>query len=408
MDIPEDFRCPISMELMKDPVTISTGVTYDRKNIHKWFHTYKKTTCPATMQELEVFDMTPNHTLKNLMFSWFVDRRKPCYIVPVSTKHDELVSILAAIESTPFKVSCLRKLRDILETSDEYFKEDFKASGGVESMVKIITQISAKSWDFAAFRACEEAVGVLNQFPFSEDDERILRVLMRPECMKSMAVMLRRGGSEARFCTISVFRKISRSDQRWNVDVAEGNGIDFFKTLLEILSDESCTTKASSCSLQVLVGILDSSKKSRLKSIEAGGICTLVELLPESKRWRCEKMMHLIKLMCGCAEGRLALVEHGMGIAAVSKKLMDESNLVTKIGVKIFWLILNSHASERVLEEMLVCGAVGRLVSLLHVDGGGGVGGQTTERVVKILKLHGGRWRRHPCFPSEFKNYMGS
>ncbi|KZV57965.1 hypothetical protein F511_12121 [Dorcoceras hygrometricum] len=405
MDVPEDFRCPISMEIMKDPVTISTGVTYERRHIEKWFYMYKKKTCPATMQVVEVFGMTPNFTLKNLIHSWCIskDYQKPCFNAPVSAKHEELVSILVTIGSTAFKVSCLRKLGDILEMSDE-FMEDFKASGGVEALVKIITQILAECSDFAAFRACEEALGVLNQVPFSEEDESILHVLTRPECMDSMAIMLQRGSSEARFSAISVFQKISRSDYQWNICVAEENGIDFFKTLLDILSDENCT-KASSCSLQVLVDILDSSKKSRLKSIEAGAICTLVELLPDSNRWKCEKIMYLIKLMCESAEGRLALVEHGMGIASVSRKLMNVSNLVTKTGLKIFLLILNFHASDRVLEEMLVCGAVGRLVSLLHVNAG--VGGQTKERVLRILKLHGGRWRRYPCFPSEFKNLLG-
>ncbi|CAJ2645268.1 unnamed protein product [Trifolium pratense] len=28
--IPDDFRCPISLELMKDPVIVSTGQTYER------------------------------------------------------------------------------------------------------------------------------------------------------------------------------------------------------------------------------------------------------------------------------------------------------------------------------------------------------------------------------------------
>ncbi|KAM1232407.1 hypothetical protein ACFX13_042966 [Malus domestica] len=46
---PYHFKCPISMELMKDHVTISTGVTYERNNIEKWFFSYKKKTCHAAM-----------------------------------------------------------------------------------------------------------------------------------------------------------------------------------------------------------------------------------------------------------------------------------------------------------------------------------------------------------------------
>lgn len=35
-DIPEDFLCPISLEIMKDPVIAADGHTYDRENITKW------------------------------------------------------------------------------------------------------------------------------------------------------------------------------------------------------------------------------------------------------------------------------------------------------------------------------------------------------------------------------------
>ncbi|RHN81434.1 putative aminoacyltransferase, E1 ubiquitin-activating enzyme [Medicago truncatula] len=33
--IPEDFRCPISLELREDPVIVSTGQTYERSCIQK-------------------------------------------------------------------------------------------------------------------------------------------------------------------------------------------------------------------------------------------------------------------------------------------------------------------------------------------------------------------------------------
>ncbi|KAI3449003.1 hypothetical protein Pfo_005668 [Paulownia fortunei] len=406
MDFPQDFRCPISMELMKDPVTISTGVTYERKNIEKWFHIYKKKTCPATMQSIESLEMTPNHTLKRLIVAWLnsqADHRPSTSGPPPSAKHDELATILDTMDSTPFKASSLRKLRSIVETGDE-MKEDFKRSGGVEVLVRIIVQVLSENYDFVTVRACEEALGVLHQLPFSDEDETIIQLLMKPDCMKSMAIMLQRGSSEARFCTISTFQKMAKADYQWNY-VAQDQGIDFFKSLLETVSDEICT-KASSSALQLLIQILDASKKSRLKAIEAGAICTLIELLPDSNRSRCEKIMQLIKLLCECADGRLAFIEHGLGIAAVSKKMLNVSNGATKIGVKILWLISSFHPTERVLEEMLVCGAVTKLAALLHIGGGGG---QTTtkDRVVKILKLHGGTWRRYPCFPCGLKNYLG-
>ncbi|KAL0425491.1 UNVERIFIED_CONTAM: E3 ubiquitin-protein ligase PUB23 [Sesamum radiatum] len=404
LDFPQDFRCPISMELMRDPVTISTGVTYERRNIERWFHTYKKRTCPATMQSIESLEMTPNHTLKRLIVGWLDSQADQYLSAPArrqSAKHDELAAVLATIDSSPFKVSSLRKLRSILEMGDEV-KEDFKRLGGVEVLVRIIVQILVENSDFVTFRACEEALGVLHQVPVSDEDEQILQLLMKPDCMRSMGIMLQRGSLEARFCTISTFQKMAKADYHWNY-VAQDQGIDFFKSLLEIVSDEICT-KASSSALKLLIEILEASKKSRLKAIEAGGVCTLVELLPDSNRSKTEKILKLIKLLCECAEGRLAFTEHGLGISAVAKKMLNVSPGATKIGVKILWLISSFHATEKVLEEMLVSGAVKKLVALLNIASGQS---STKDRVVKILKFHGRAWRRYPCFPTDVKAYLG-
>lgn len=388
---------------MKDPVTVATGVSYDRKNIERWFLTYKKSTCPATMQWIDTLEMTPNHTLKRLIAAWRDGERSrsPPPPPPPSPKHDELAAALGEIDSTPFKVSCLRRLRSMVEIGDEV-REDFKRLGGIEVLVRIVEQVLGENSDFAAFRACEEAVAVLHRIPVSDDEEQIVQLLMSPNCMKSMAIVLQRGSAEARFGAISTFEKLATADYQWNF-AAQDQGVDFFKSLLEIASDEICS-KASSCALKLLIQIMEASRKSRLKAIEAGAICTAVELLPESSRSKCEKIMQLIKVLCECAEGRLAFTEHGLGIAAVAKKMLNVSSGATKIGVKIMWLVASFHATEKVLEEMLVSGAVKRLVALLHV---GGSQSTTKERAMKILKLHGREWRRYPCFPTDVRDYLG-
>ncbi|KAI5407041.1 hypothetical protein KIW84_053340 [Lathyrus oleraceus] len=45
--VPDDYRCPISLELMTDPVTVSTGQTYNRASIQQWFKA-GNITCPKT------------------------------------------------------------------------------------------------------------------------------------------------------------------------------------------------------------------------------------------------------------------------------------------------------------------------------------------------------------------------
>ncbi|CAH9077185.1 unnamed protein product [Cuscuta europaea] len=67
--IPDDFRCPISLELMNDPVIVSTGQTYERSCIQKWLDAGHKT-CPKTQQTLLHTALTPNYVLKSLIAMW--------------------------------------------------------------------------------------------------------------------------------------------------------------------------------------------------------------------------------------------------------------------------------------------------------------------------------------------------
>ncbi|KAJ1403119.1 Zinc finger, RING/FYVE/PHD-type [Sesbania bispinosa] len=67
--IPDDFRCPISLELMKDPVIVSTGQTYERSCIQKWLDAGHRT-CPKTQQTLLHTALTPNYVLKSLIALW--------------------------------------------------------------------------------------------------------------------------------------------------------------------------------------------------------------------------------------------------------------------------------------------------------------------------------------------------
>lgn len=67
--IPKDFCCPISLDLMKDPVIISTGQTYDRSSISRWIDE-GHCTCPKTGQMLAHTRLVPNRALRNLIMQW--------------------------------------------------------------------------------------------------------------------------------------------------------------------------------------------------------------------------------------------------------------------------------------------------------------------------------------------------
>ncbi|KAJ8475576.1 hypothetical protein OPV22_019303 [Ensete ventricosum] len=66
---PEEFICPISLQLMFDPVIISSGQTYERFCIEKWFND-GHSTCPKTQQQLSHLCLTPNYCVKGLIANW--------------------------------------------------------------------------------------------------------------------------------------------------------------------------------------------------------------------------------------------------------------------------------------------------------------------------------------------------
>lgn len=65
---PDDYRCPISRELMVDPVCTASGEAYEREAIALWFRTQH--TDPMTNVALESKKLTPNLTLRRLIGTW--------------------------------------------------------------------------------------------------------------------------------------------------------------------------------------------------------------------------------------------------------------------------------------------------------------------------------------------------
>ena len=64
-DAPEEFLCPISMEVMQDPVIAADGHTYERRAIEAWFS--RARTSPVTNEPLEHLHLIPAHTIRSLI-----------------------------------------------------------------------------------------------------------------------------------------------------------------------------------------------------------------------------------------------------------------------------------------------------------------------------------------------------
>lgn len=59
------FMCPVTHDIMRDPVVSADGYTYERAAISKWFETSRKS--PVTGQTLPHTDLVPNHSVRTLL-----------------------------------------------------------------------------------------------------------------------------------------------------------------------------------------------------------------------------------------------------------------------------------------------------------------------------------------------------
>ena len=66
---PEEFLCPITGEIMKEPVSDNQGISYERGAIEDWLRR-GNTTSPSTQQVLRLSDLRPNIALRKLIEDW--------------------------------------------------------------------------------------------------------------------------------------------------------------------------------------------------------------------------------------------------------------------------------------------------------------------------------------------------
>eukprot|EP01018_Ginkgo_biloba_P012478 Gb_02490 [translate_table: standard] len=403
VEIPSYFVCPISLQLMRDPITVCTGVTYDRESIEKWIYSCGKKTCPATMQVLENHDLTPNHTLRRLIQGW-CDANSSKGVVRIPTPRPpvdstQVAKLLHDVECPPFQVNALKKLRGLVAESERN-RRCISAAGACDVLISVIEMHSVEMDQNGCFEgatACEEALGALYCLAASDESAELLAV--RPKCIRSMAWILKRGSCNARFHAAMLFKNISMTATQ---ELEMNANDDLFEGLLELLTEE-VSHQATIAALEVLMAICPT-RKNRIKAIEAGAVSALIELLPESQRRTCEKMLALLDVLCGCAEGRAAMTDHAMGIAVISKKILRVSQVGTEKAVRILWSLCKFSPTPRVIHEMMQVGAVPKLCMLLQLH----CTSKTRLKAKEVLKLHGKNWRSSPCIPLHLLNIYPS
>lgn len=408
IEIPPFFLCPISLEIMKDPVTISTGITYDRDSIEKWLFSENNKTCPVTKQALNLTDSTgptPNHTLRRLIQAWCTINsshgveRIPTPKPPVSKTAIKKLLIDASHSDSPqLQIQSLGRLKSIASES-ETNRRCIESAGAVECLASVVTTRTnslflddeIEGFDLKSGPA-DEALSILFTLNLQESGLKTLFSYQNGEFVLSLTRIMQKGLYESR--TYAVLLLKSMSEVADSAKIANLTG-ELFVELVQVLKDQ-VSLKASKATLKTLIQLVPFGR-NRIKAVEAGAVPVLVELLLDCKdRKPCEMMMVLLEILCQCADGRAELLSHGAGLAIVSKKILRVSTMANDRAVRILLSVSRFSAKPSVLQEMVQFGVVAKLCLVLQVDSGN----KAKEKAREILKLHARVWRNSPCIPS--------
>ncbi|XP_022740195.1 U-box domain-containing protein 27-like [Durio zibethinus] len=376
--IPTLFRCPISLDVMKSPVSLCTGVTYDRGSIQRWLDSGNNT-CPATMQVLQSKEFVPNRNLQRLIQIWFdsVAGRQPnaestvnSVVVP---SQDQVKILVKQLDNNCFssltKIVCFAREseenREFLARMDEFLNAVFDFMRNAETDIKLIEQV----------------VNILDLM-LSKILEK--KPLLESNCLSTILLVLQRGSSDSQIQSVRLLESIA-VDGESKLKIAEKEGL--LAELVKSLSKEK-DPRLIEASLSCLIAITIP-KRVKTKVIQSGTIPELKNLLsePNTSVSIIEKSLKLLETLSSCKEGRMEILHDSILLQAIVKKVLKVSSKATEHAVTILWSVCYLFRDERAQEAVASSNGVTKFLLLMQSNCSPAVR-QMSADLLKIFRVN--------------------
>ncbi|XP_031101064.1 E3 ubiquitin-protein ligase PUB24-like [Ipomoea triloba] len=399
IEVPKYFLCPISLQIMADPVTAVTGITYDRESIQQWLSRAEEATCPVTKQALpRDAELTPNHILRRLIQAWCIANTERG-IDRIPTPKSPLLKsqVLKLIRETkkppPTFMAALGKLDSLAKEDDDKNRKCMGEAGVVKAMVFLIL----RCFKDGRVEGVEEGFRVLcnvwlwsptsvNKEVVEENHHDLIQAIFW--VLESENI-----GNRAKTYAIMAMRKVSSSAEVTSSILLEKLTPENFRQLISLLRTKKISQQATKASLQVLIEASPWGR-NKVKIIEANAISELLELeLSNPEKRVTELTFQLLASLCSIADGRQELLKHAAAIAVISKRTLRVSAATDESAVQILAMIAKWSATREVVQEMLRVGAVSKLCMLLQAV----CEVHLKKRAREILRLHSTAWSNSPC-----------
>ncbi|KAI4299635.1 hypothetical protein L6164_033071 [Bauhinia variegata] len=382
------------MDLMRDPVTLSTGVTYDRDSIEKWFESGNQT-CPVTNLFLNSFEVIPNHAIRRMIQDWCVEHKNygieriPTPRIPVAPYQvsETFEKIIAATRAGDDN-----KCQELVGKIKTWGKESERnkrcivENGAGAVLADAFGSFSSNSIEKNA-AVLAEILGVLPWIsPIGEEGKSKLGSEASLRCM----VWFLNGTDLSAKQNAALLLKEMPVNALAKIEgVAEA--------LAKMISDPIglSPTKASLRTIFRLVSSSADKERIRQRFVELGLVPLLLEALVDADRGVCEKALGVLDCLCDSLEAKKLAKANALTMPVIVKKILRVSELASEFAVSLLWKLCEKN-DEGVLLEAVQVGAFQKLLVLLQV----GCGEGTKEKATELLKLLHGYKSKAECVDS--------
>eukprot|EP00252_Welwitschia_mirabilis_P017958 TRINITY_DN4008_c0_g2_i1.p1 TRINITY_DN4008_c0_g2~~TRINITY_DN4008_c0_g2_i1.p1 ORF type:complete len:395 (+),score=51.15 TRINITY_DN4008_c0_g2_i1:172-1356(+) len=346
---PDDFRCPISLELMSDPVILCTGQTYDRSSIQQWLESGKRT-CPNTTIPLQDTKPIPNYALRSLIAQWAqahgidLKKREPTRC-PSSESLKTLENLVKSLSVKNEK----RKGRDssgsLLELREAVGEIKVLAKESRESRLRIVEAGAvARILPLLSYGDSEiEHSAIVILFHLSLDDDNKVG-LVAEGAVESIVNALVRGSMDSRSIAAVTLTSLAMVDVN---KATIGNHPGAISALVRLLSEgNGRARKEATTALYSLCFYSDNKRRA----IAAGAVPLLLESIDAGPIGEAtERSLGMINMLMTVTEGRVAVGNLGGVVETLVKTLKEGTIRSQEHSVSILSLLCCNN-KERAME----------------------------------------------------------
>ncbi|KAG8368013.1 hypothetical protein BUALT_Bualt15G0001100 [Buddleja alternifolia] len=292
--IPHEFLCPISLEIMTDPVIIATGQTYERESIQKWLNSGHNT-CPKTGQKLNYLTVAPNFALRNLIQQWCeknnydLPKKEICDDPDIASSPlaEEISSLIHNLYSSDVNMQrdAIIRIRMLSKESPDS-RILIANGGGIPPLVYLLSCTD--------FEIQQHIVTALLNLSLDEANKRLIA---REGAIPAIIQVLQNGTQEAKENSAAALFSLSILDEN-KVLVGCSNGIPPLLQLLRTGTNRGKKDAATALFSLVL------NQANRSRAIMGGIIPPLLHLLEDKSLDMVDEALSILLLIASHPEGR--------------------------------------------------------------------------------------------------------